>query len=516
MIPAAAASELAAGRSGIYLVTLRAGGIMLRAATRPAEVAWGAGYALQYDAPARVDSFRAAVDAASLTGIGTYETVRVEVAAEDVDAAGLQLAGHPLAGAEVEIALWWPGQDYTQRRVLLRGRARSPELLPAGRAWAFSAEATPRGGSGVVGDAETSVADIYSGRLGVDVDTATELPVVLGAVGRARVYKIGTWSSASHGLVAGHRVPTQTAAVYEDGVSTSIGDYSVSSTTSDSGRAVGELAGASGELEGLGALSADLASGGAPRVDGPGYTRTAADVLAWLLLRSGRRVDWQRCRRALAHLATWEIGVALDTEATALSVVDDLAAVLPILAVEGGDGLYYVYADLDLRGAAAELVEGQGMLGPAPGSGIAWTSDADCRTRLGLGYLLDPSGGGDAQAALTLDADTDPLCQLALQLLDEERSDDVDDARQVWRETTARRVLVHRARRRALPWGSVTVLVEPEVAVELEAGDVVLVTSETWGLTRRPALVFSLAPAGDAPELSLLLPPATTLRDGRL
>ena len=519
MIPAAAVREIAAGRSGVYLVTIRAGGVEVRAATRPADVPWDNGVGLQFASIVSLEPLQLALDPMALTGIGSYQTVQVRVADEDVDAVSLQLAGHPLAGAEVEIALWWPGLDYEQRSVVLRGRMRTPTLQNAGRLSSFTATAIPSlAGSEQVGDAERDLVADYPARPAVSGRFGELVPTLLGRCANVPGLKVGP-DTDDQLLLAGHWMGGGEVTLYEDGSTTPTAGspYSLINTTSDAGTKVAIVEGASAfEFTSAGALTADLsACGGAPRVDGAGPTTTAADVLVWLLTRSGRRVDWPRCQRALAYLSTWVIGVYLDEPACAVDLVTQrLLPVLPLVAIEGGDGLWYHYADLELGEPEADLVEGQHLLGPVPDSGLTWSSEEDCRTAFSVRYHRD-SASGEFAGAITLDDQDDALCALAREQFGP-RADEGVDGLVIWAENPARRVAVHQARRRALPVGSARFVVEPEAAVGLREGSVVAITWPAWGLERRRALVAERYPAGDRTEVKFLFAPASPVRDGGL
>lgn len=520
MISAAANTALSAGGHGVYLVTVRAGGIVIRAATQAADVPWATGHDLAYAALARLEPLALEVNVGSLTGIGAYESIKVEIADESTDAVSLQLAGHPLAGAVVEIALWWPGQDWELREVVLRGRARSPTLSPAGRLTGFTATSQPAssGSAGVV-DPDVGITDEFPSRP-YAVELAGNLfPVVLGRVRNIPGLKLGGWSSVDHLLLAGHWLGAGDVNAYEDASTTpfAINPYTIVNTYSDEGRKVAWLEGAAlSTFIAAGALTVNLETGGAPRRDGAGATRTAADVLVWLLTKSERRVDWRRCQQALVHLATWDLGIYLDAESPAVNVIADrIVKVLPLVVLESADGLWYHYVDLSLNHPTADLVEGQNLLGPVPGTALDWGSEEDCRNAYSLDWYYDHAVDQMRQHT-AIDHDSDPMCRLGLDLTEEVRAEEPVDADMLWTETTARRSLLHRARRKSLPFGTCRMVVSADVAVDLRPGATVLLTWSAWGLSRRPVVVRQTHPAGDIAEVVLTVAPSTALRNGSL
>jgi len=521
VIPAAALTEIAAGRAGVYLVTVTAGGIQVRAATRPADVPWANGTPLQYSAVVRLEPLEVVLDVAALTGIGSYQSVRVEIADEDSDLVSLQLKGHPVAGAVVEVASWWPGQDWEQRVVVLRGRLRSPTLREGGRLSSFTATAIPAmGGGASVVDVERNLQTDFPTRPTVADQPGVLLPVVLGGPKNIPGLKVGNISGSDRLVLAGHWLGAGTVNIYEDGSTTAAAasPYTLVNGYADSGKKVAYISGAAAStFTALGALTADVGTGGgALRLDGAGATRTAADVLVWLLTKSGVRVDWPRCRRALTFLATWALGVYADDPAADIDVIAQrILPVLPLVALESGDGVWYHYVDLQFDHPEADLVEGQQLLGPAPGTGLDWSSEEDCVTSVGVRYGLD-NATGDMVSAVSLDRTNDPLCALSRGLLGEDRAGDVLDGEVLWTATAARRAALHQARRRALPWGLARFVVEPEAAAGLREGSTVLITWSPWGLTRRPGILRSRYQAGDVSEITVSFAPASPARDGRL
>lgn len=472
-------------------------GRTIRAATRPVVVSATVGGPWLYDALlGGIEELADAVDIFALDATAALSQARVEVTLDD-DASALADAWHHLAAATAEVALAWEGETWERRRVLLRGPVQAMEIGRAGEPSSFAVEAAPVATSAVVGDDTRDIGTDYPPTLldrgGDDMtDVSGEVyPVILGSPLRVPAYKVGEVTAGTNRLVvAGHHVPgTPTVPMYSDGVSA--GSFALANGSVTSGDiCYADQANQFWSPESLstpnGAYTVDFTGGGIARADNAAAaTKTAADVVRWLLAESGILVDWRRMDRALDLLASWPIGLAVTQQSSCVDVLRDLADLLPIIEVPGADGTWFAYADpLDMP-IEGTLTLGAELVG---GMGRVVVSDRDAvRNAFTMSYFIDGFTGNFLES-VTVDADTSAICALSEQVYQSTLADDVIECRWIWDAVTARRALLARAGRLAMQRRSRQYLLAPD-AYHVEAGRSYLLTDSEYNITGRRCVV---------------------------
>lgn len=491
-----AAAEAAEGPVVLCTITMR-DGCVVRAATRPVLVSAQVGGPWLYDALlGGVDEIAGAVDVFALDATAALSQARVDVTLDD-DAAALVDAWHHLAAATAEVAIAWEGETWERRRVLLSGPVQALEVGRLGEATSFAVEAAPVATSAVLGDDTRDIGNDYPAtlldRAGDEMtDVAGEVyPVILGQPRRVPGFKVGVVVAGTNRLViAGHHVPgTPSLAVYSDGVSA--GSFTVTNTSVTSGDiacidTANQFWSPDSASTPNGAYTVDFTGGGIARSDNSAAaTKSAADVVRWLLANSGILVDWRRMERCLDLLSSWPIGVVVDQQTTHVDVLRELARVLPVIEVPGASGTWFAYVDplgMPIEGslvAGAELVGGIGRLA---------VSDRDAvRNSFTMNFFHDGFTGNFLES-VTVDADTSAICALSEQVYGATLADDPVDCRWIWDAVTARRALVARASRLAMQRRSRQYVLAAD-AYHVEEGRAYLLTDADYGISGRRCIV---------------------------
>lgn len=499
MRTAAAEAALADGRAPVWLLTLTPPrGVPIRMSSEAIRVET----ITAADGPYRfdpfligVDDYEESLDLAALSAAVALASARVEFTTTE-DLAAMVSDWHFLGASIAELATLWPGERWEDRLVLLRGNVQASTWGAAGEPCSLTLESAPEVTSAAAGDASRDIGADFVGATDTAGDDMTDLsgseyPLILGRPRSANGYKIGEVGGNNRLVLCGHTLPSaSTVEVSEDGGAAT--SYTVSATTADPIYSYVEHATVFAAADGAYTWSA-AASGGIARADALTVgTRTAADVVRYLLHASGVRVDWARMEPALRRLAGWEIGLFLDEAAPALDVLrEQLLPWLPVVEVPGGSGLWLAWADPYEAPIEATLIAGQHLLGRL--GGVEVTDRDAIRNRFTLAYARDEYLDEYA-ATVTLDADTDPLCALSQQLygvLD----DDPMECPVVWTEQDARRILRARARRFALQRRRVRYVASPAL-YWLRAGAAVSLTDAGLGIAGQRAYVATMRRGG--------------------
>jgi hypothetical protein len=454
------------------------------------------------------------LDPWDVSGTAGLSSARVSLVVPPVGLAALAGAGHALVGALVEVALVWPGERWSQREVILRGEAQVVEVGRAGEPVVFAVEASPPATSALVGDDTRDLATLAAGETDTAGDDVTELdgvlfPLVLGSPRSVPAYKIGDGGGASNrAVLCGHALADVSGVtVYADGAA--LGTFTPANVLSGTSAPYAQVMHATDLAAAQGALTWSASNGGIAREDARGApTLTAADVLRYLLGASGVDIDWARCQRALALLASWPVGLWLDEAAPALEIVrEHLLPYLPLAEVQGPAGLYYAYTDPYAGGPEAHLTRGVEILGhDAP---VSWGDLDRVRNTFAVRYYMDEFAG-DYTLSLSLGAADDALCALSVALYGT-RAEESVECPIAWDAATARRILRARAARLALPRASVSCIVSPGLSW-LAPGSVVSVTDDTHGWTRARAIVRRRRRSGGDLGMVLDVVPTTGAR----
>ena len=481
------------GGSAVILATLTApDGRVIRAATQPILITADLGGPWLYDhLLSGLDTFTDELDLYALDATASLQQAEVEIVTTD-DLATLQGQWHQLLATEVEIAVTWPGEAWERRRVLMRGPMQALELGRLGEASRFTAEAAPAVTSAKLGDDDRDIGDDYgTGLLDIDgeamTDPAGPYPIILGTPYRVAGIKVGDIGGGYNGVVlAGHTFVDLTAVtMYNDGVALPTAQALLNGTVAsgDLGytRSTTRFYSPSGPHTYTGAVTVDYPNGGIACFDSlTRATKSAADVVRWLLGKCGLPIDWGRQQRCLDKLASWPMGIAVTQQSDYLSVLRDIAKVLPIIEVPGASGLWFAYADPEDMPIEGTLRVGAEIVG---GSGRLVLSDRDAlRNAFTMRFFRDSFTGNYLQS-VTVDEDTSAVCALSAQLFGE-LADDPIDCEILWDATTARRALVARAARLALPRRSRDYLLAPD-AYTVEAGSCFRVVDPDYGIDAR-------------------------------
>lgn len=497
-----------AGRTPLAVVTLSGPAGLWRVAGDATEIA----DATAPDGVLRIEAgltsllpFSETFDGYNLESLASLTQVQVSVLLEPWPMTN-QGTIQAFLGSRVEVAIVWPGQDWADRRVLLTGRLQAVRFGNEGEPVSFSAENTPPITSGIVGDDTRDLGEDYPSphdALGNDLSglEGRKPPVVLGTAKRIPGYKIGADAGLNRLFLCEHELPIGDITYYEDGVQAAA-DSPQSGT--GPGGAFRYLTSAVHFAAPTGGYTWDAENGG---LEG---SRNAADVLRLLLRFSGLRVDNARMQRAYSLLRGWEIGLVIDSQAPAIEIIRQrLLPWLPLVEVNGADGLWFAYVDpLDTSQQRALVV----------GSGIVWrmgevvVSDMDqIRNSFTLAYNYDSYTqtytqtmglGWQTRDSTSTRISYDAMCRASYQLYGD-LADDLLECPIVWDRATAGRILRARAQRLSIPRLQITYLYEPALCYDIEMGDVVTLTDPDLGLNGDRAIVREIERTLRAPMLVL-------------
>ncbi len=497
MRPSATADAAAArGESPVVLATITLpDGRVLRHATRALSVTArvaGGPYAYQ-PTLSGVDDLTEEIDPWSLSGSGSLTQARVEVVTTD-DLAALHADWIALTAATVEIATLWDGEAWEDREVVLdAGMVQSVEVGVLGERSVLVVEAAPPATSAAVGDDTRDMGSLTDGQVDTAADAVTDLSgtafvTVLGAPRSVPAYKIGTGGGGTNrAVLCGHKLPDLSGVVvYEDGAST--GTHTPTNTLTGTESPYAQVAHATEFLAADGALTWSAANGGIARRDSASSpTRSAGDVLAYLLGVSGVAVDWTRTQRALDLLASWPIGLWLDEQAPALDIIrEHLLPFLPLVELASGAGAWYAYVDPWEGQPEMHLRLGQNVVARDGG----WVSSDIDEVRNSFTVLYSREEfSGEFTASVLVDADTDARCALSAELYGT-RASEVVECHVAWDAATARRIGRAMAARLALPRRRVRYVLGLD-AYAARAGMVVMVTDADLGISGQRGVIVA-------------------------
>jgi hypothetical protein len=488
-----------ASETPIVLATLYAPGFTVRCASEPVEIEDEDGDG-PYLYDARLVSVTVVDREVDLFSLERGQITRTRVALvlpEDLAPVSLEATHHHLAASRCEVALIWPGETWRERDVVIgRGLVSGLRLGLAGEPIEFVAEALPPATGAPIGDASRLFsADDYTA--GFTPLRGKQYPVVIG-----RCYRLPGFKGYGSGLVmAGHHFADTTVPdTYEDGSDTpyvSFGVMSVSNTTNAAGdpvcKIVGGTDGVSTDFDvtpyspaDSGAFTFDAANGGVRASSGGHDAALYADgVIDWILTNSGERFDFAKMRATYQHLRGLDIGVYVDKEIDALTLLRTrILPFLPLIEETGPDGMWLRYIDIASQPAEVDLVEGVNLIGRT--GPIEQVSDGDdLVNRVTIRYFYDHFNGSYAKS-YTVDSSNHPLCALSESLFGVRAA--TIDCPVVWDDATAARLAWMRMNRLALHRFASTWVADPSL-YWLREGAIVRLTSESLGITARKAVV---------------------------
>jgi hypothetical protein len=417
--------------------------------------------------------------------------------------------------SRVEVALTWPDLDWSRRRVLLAGTLQGLSFQGEGRPITFTAENTPPISSGLIGNQTRDLGEYFpnptdtGGNALAPMDGYAPL-IVLGRAKRIPGFKIGASGGNNRLFLCEHELPAGAVSYRET--------YGITATATP---ATGT--GPNGTYRYLASASAFLAADEGYTWDadygGLEGSITAADVLRLLLRSSGLRIDAQRNARALSLLRGWEIGLWIDQQAPIISIIRErLLPFLPLVEVNGQDGLWFAYVDPLTAPIVKTLAPGQGLLGRV---GAVEVSDLDqIHNSFTISYGYDAAtqtyqssaslGWRERDSANARQAYSEP-CRVSRQLYGD-RAAELIECPIVWDHATAAKLLAWRTELCSLPHYRLSYLYDPAVCYSLEAGDVVTLTDPEFGISALRAVVVQIERTLEAPTLTLSLVPASPAR----
>lgn len=515
----AGAIDGAASEPPVALVTIYTAGGVLRASSVPVAVE-DADTGETYHYPGglldAVD-VEGSLDLLRMEGGHSLRQARLGlVLPEGEDAAALDGGWWALAAARVEVALWWEGMRWQDRDVLIRGPVSGALTLGIeGQPSRFTVEAWEPASAWAVSPDRDIGADGFPASLGFGTLTGYSWPTIIGRVYGIPAIKGGIDSGSTYwALLCGHHfAPSVTVADFEVyGADTAIAPtaLSVDNGSAPSGD-YGALQATSDFLADDPKLFVDCAGGGVANPRRADKAATGADgVLEYLLHTSGVPVDWHRMAETLALLRGWEIGLYLDDPASCLDVIRQaVAEFLPIVEMQGPDGLWYAYVEPWTAPIRAHLTHGQELTGRV--GALTTTDPSECRNSFVLQYAFDHYID-DFRSRVALDASNYELCRYSQQLFGV-RAEAAIKCPITWDATTARRMVQHMAARRALPRRRLTYTADPSL-YWLEEGMWIELTDPLYGLSRARAYLRSVTRAARPIALDVEVfdcPPASSV-----
>jgi hypothetical protein len=511
MRSALAESAISDGGRRVMLCTLELpDGRHIRVATDPVEVPTTLGDGpYQYDPfLAGITQFDEEIDLFGLDGVGALTQARVEVVAPADWLAQIQAEWGHVVASTLEIAYLWLGETWEARTVLLAGQVQLVDFGIEGAATSFSVEASPPATSATIGDDSRDMGTDWPPPLQdillIDMTDLTGKKgiYVYGVVGSIPAYKVGEVGGQNRLVLCNHHLVRTGASypvtVYQNG--TSIGTWVVANTTTSGGKPYAYVEDGAYFAAGDTAYTWRSAYGGLPAADGIQRPALgASDVVRKLLVEAGLAVDWRRSEAALQRLRDWPLGLFIDQEETAISVLRDrVLRHLPIVEMTSAKGLWLAWGDPHLAPIEGHLTFGQEIVGRVD---RMTTSDLDAmRNSFVINYSREMSSG-DFAGSVTVDASNSTLCYLSQQLLaSKPRGDtgvraheplDIDTCHDA---ATAIRIGSALASRLALPRRILTYELAPD-AYWLGAGSVIHLTDAGYALAKVRAVVRSVSRA---------------------
>lgn len=511
-----------AGRRPVMVVTLRAPGFTLRAASESVSIDDDRGDG-PYMADARlvrVDDVDPEVDAFGLEGASPARVRVGLILREDISGPGaLEMAWHHLTASRVEVAALWTGQGWKDRRVWVsEGIVSNLELGTAGEPTSFTAESLAPKLGPAIGDASRDMGLDFPS-LGYTSLDGKEWPTVIGACQKIPAFKLGIISGTDKALgLAGHAFASTTApTIYEDGVAyTPTGTVTVTNTTDTAGKPVCYLRSnnTADFTDVQGAFTVDATAGGVTAVEGTGAAINADGALAYLLGQvslSGQRVDFARMRSTIELLRSRKVSVYVDRSTDALRVIRErLLPHLPLLEEMGEGGLWYRYTDPFTAVPELDLVVGANLVGRV-GPIVQVTDDDDIANRLTIEFDYDHYLGRYVQS-VTIDATNSPACAMSKRLhgerMEATRTCNItaDSATAAW--------FGHlRMNRTALHRFAATYVADPSL-YGVESGTIAQITDPDLGIELRRCIVRKTTPQLDPLTFTVEFVPALSTSVG--
>lgn len=444
-----------------------------------------------------VSDFDEEVDPFGLDASSVLTQARVSIATTD-DLAAMQGDWYAVTAATAEVALIWSGQLWHERITILAGaRTQSVAFGVVGEVTTFSLEAGPAPTSADVGDDSRDIgADFPAPLLDTALGTMTDLagsayPIVIGTPSSVPAFKMGAVAGMNRLILCGHHLPDlSSVTVYVDGVS--VGGFTPANATATSG----DYAYVSSAVQftaATGAYTWNAAHGGIAAADDANKPALGADgVLRYLLVASGLTIDWRRMLPTLAFLREWPFGIVADKQASAVSIIRDrLLDVLPLIEINGADGLWFLYAEPHRAPVEAQLFAGVQLVGRV---GAMETTDIEqVRNSFSISFDFE-AFSGDYLSTVTLDATNSALCYLSKQLYCVSAEDVIETAA-FSDATSAMMSLRARASRAALPRRKLVYDLSPD-SYWLAAGMVVEITDAAFGIASHRAAITKMSRSG--------------------
>jgi hypothetical protein len=492
----------------VWLLTLTWAGQVYRFSSYPVAPVDEDGRALPHDGGLDVLEYEDGAEL--LTTSPELRSVAIEVLFP-IDVAERIEAGHDLAAASGELALWAVGQPWEDRQQVIVGTVVQPEYGAADEPVRFSLEENPFDDVAVIPDAAAVVsASTWDQDAFQTPDDSLELvyPIVFGApglttddqgaavLGRGSPGIVLDYTNISYEakllMVAGHLVEASTVTILDqDGAGVT---RTVSHVEDLLGRtvAVVDLT-TTFAIDKTGSLWVCWTQGRAlPGVSGAG------SLLRYMLGRSSLRVDWGRVEALVAYLDRFEVSGYINSACSPWEwVQDNLLPLLPISMLSGPDGLRPVRWRYDAaeEDAVAVLTCGQGCERVSP---ITYERGrANVVNEIRLSYAIDGEDGALLSAICTPEPDQADPAQFTILhsrisgsrygLMAKTMETDI-----IWDRRTARLVATWLVQAWAFPTRVVTWDADQELAGWLEQGAPVLLVDDQVHWDRRGAFARSL------------------------
>lgn len=494
------------GVKPVLLCTLWASDIVVRLANTPTDVPDVLNATTYfYDAGLlEIEDFAEELDFYEMTSAGTIQQSNVKlVLPRSVSAIALDAQGLYLVGMEAEISMIWPGDDYANRRVLVaRSIVGRPRFGIENAVLEFGLETVQPTDGAIVGDPARDMGSEHP-TLGYGNLEGTQYPTIIGRVYRVPGYKIGLYSGASGPdlLVCGHRMSSASLvtnlAFYDDGEAyTPTGPLSLDQTADASGEiTLVETDDAddfkSAELSGThGTITLDLPFGAMRAVRASHRSaKSASEVIEYLLVASGQRIDWPRTYKTLDWFGDWDLGLYVSEAAPSLTLLKDrILPWIPSVLSLTADGLALLACTPWVQPPTFHFTDGQEV---SLDQFVEHSDYTKCRNYFVLRYFYD-SAKQDYTKTVTLGA-AHPLAGLSQRMKWGIMQDETLSCNTCWSDATARKILEARASRMAMPRGKVTGFLDARYG-DFEAGAVGLLTSERLGFTAKKVYIRRIQP----------------------
>lgn len=413
----------------------------------------------------------------------------------DVSVAELAAAGHDLAAATGELALWVEGTPYSERQVVLVGRVSSPEYGDIDEPVSFSLEEAPWEDASIILAAAARVTST-TWPTAPEESLGQYYPYVFGCPGRHD----GGSCPGSPGIVVTVTAGSVAEILIKDSSTTvtqvTIRDpdgfdevFSVTHVEDGLGRTVAIV-----DVTSAATVDTGLVSGQWWVIwDQNGDMKGAGDLLVELLSRSSLQVDLGAWAAQAETLNPFELGGYIDDPCSAWDyIVENIYPLLPLDIRRGPDGLYPVCWRYDAQASEAleHIVEGPGVARVSP---VESGRQTDVVNLIRFEYAKDPSGGAQRRRVITGEPDPDnpeesgsyfaQVSQARYGVRELPLDTDI-----VWTDATAGLILSWMIQARCAPIRSVSYQVDQEYAW-MPLGGVLLLTSEAIALDEQVVLL---------------------------